>query len=81
MVRLTIAATARSTSWNSSAALRANRLIETVHNGVEVSPLKVIGDTERRGTEVHFCPTTEIFQQTTISTTTSCPSACANSRS
>ena len=39
----------------------ADRLIE-VHNGVEVSPLRVLGDTERRGTEVHFMPDEEIFE-------------------
>ena len=30
-------------------------------NGVEVSPMKVTGETERRGTEVHFLPDLEIF--------------------
>jgi len=36
------------------------RLVET-HNGIEVSPLKVIGTTEKRGTEVHFLADDEIF--------------------
>ncbi|MBC7991708.1 MAG: DNA topoisomerase (ATP-hydrolyzing) subunit B [Rhizobacter sp.] len=36
------------------------RLIEQ-RDGFEVSPLKVIGDTEKRGTEVHFLPDLEIF--------------------
>jgi DNA gyrase subunit B len=39
-----------------------NRLLETV-NGVEVSPMKVIGDTDKRGTEVHFLPDTTIFKE------------------
>ena len=39
----------------------ADRLIEVQH-GVEVSPLKVLGETERRGTEVHFMPDDEIFE-------------------
>ncbi len=39
-----------------------NRIIEKV-NGVEVSPMRIIGNTEKRGTEVHFLPDTEIFQQ------------------
>ncbi len=39
-----------------------NRLIETV-DAVEVSPMKITGDTEKRGTEVHFLPDTEIFTQ------------------
>jgi len=39
-----------------------NRLLETV-DGVEVSPMKVTGATDKRGTEVHFLPDTDIFQQ------------------
>jgi DNA gyrase subunit B len=39
-----------------------NRLLDTV-NGVEVSPMKVIGDTDKRGTEVHFLPDTTIFKE------------------
>ncbi|EGI75731.1 DNA topoisomerase (ATP-hydrolyzing) subunit B [Hylemonella gracilis] len=35
----------------------------TQQSGVDVSPMKVIGETEKRGTEVHFLPDTEIFQQ------------------
>jgi DNA gyrase subunit B len=37
-----------------------DRVIE-IQNGVEVSPLKLLGDTERRGTEVHFLADDEIF--------------------
>ena len=37
-----------------------DRLIE-VQKGVEVSPLKVMGDTEKRGTEVHYLADEEIF--------------------
>ncbi|WP_295747813.1 DNA topoisomerase (ATP-hydrolyzing) subunit B [Undibacterium sp.] len=37
-----------------------NREIETI-NGVVCSPIKVIGDTEKRGTEVHFWADEEIF--------------------
>ncbi|KQW58122.1 DNA topoisomerase (ATP-hydrolyzing) subunit B [Variovorax sp. Root411] len=39
-----------------------DRLLETV-NGVEVSPMKIIGDTDKRGTEVHFLPDTQIFKE------------------
>ena len=39
-----------------------NRLLETA-DGVEISPMKVTGATEKRGTEVHFLPDTDIFQQ------------------
>jgi DNA gyrase subunit B len=37
-----------------------NRLVE-VRQGVEVSPMRVTGPTEQRGTEVHFLPDEEIF--------------------
>jgi DNA gyrase subunit B len=39
-----------------------NRVLDTV-DGFEVSPMKVTGDTEKRGTEVHFLPDTDIFKQ------------------
>ncbi|HNQ04717.1 MAG TPA: DNA topoisomerase (ATP-hydrolyzing) subunit B [Thiobacillaceae bacterium] len=39
-----------------------NRVVE-IHNGVEVSPLRVLGDTTRSGTEVHFMADEEIFGQ------------------
>ncbi len=39
-----------------------NRIVEQ-RDGVEVSPMKVIGATEKRGTEVHFLPDTEIFKE------------------
>ena len=39
-----------------------DRVIE-MRDGVETSPMKVIGDTDKRGTEVHFLPDTEIFKE------------------
>lgn len=39
-----------------------DRVLE-MRDGVEVSPMRVIGETDKRGTEVHFLPDTEIFQQ------------------
>ncbi|MEY4978063.1 MAG: gyrase, subunit [Pseudomonadota bacterium] len=39
-----------------------NRLLQTV-NGIEVSPMKVVGETEKRGTEVHFLPDYDIFKE------------------
>jgi DNA gyrase subunit B len=39
-----------------------DRLMETV-DGFEVSPMKVTGATEKRGTEVHFLPDTDIFKE------------------
>lgn len=44
--------------FNRGAAV--DRLIE-IQNGVEVSPLRVVGETEKRGTEVHFMADEEIF--------------------
>lgn len=41
-----------------------DRLIETV-GGVEVSPMKIVGETEERGTEVEFLPDYEIFKEVT----------------
>ncbi len=39
-----------------------DRVLE-VRDGVETSPMKVIGDTDKRGTEVHFLPDVEIFKE------------------
>ncbi|EHR68902.1 DNA gyrase, B subunit [Burkholderiales bacterium JOSHI_001] len=39
-----------------------DRVIE-VRDGFQTSPMRITGDTEKRGTEVHFLPDTEIFQQ------------------
>jgi DNA gyrase subunit B len=41
-----------------------NRLLETV-DGIEISPMRVTGATDKRGTEVHFLPDVEIFTQNT----------------
>ena len=57
-----------------------DRVLE-MRDGFEVSPMKIIGDTDKRGTEVHFLPDVEIFAQNNGSTTTSWPSACVNYRS
>ena len=39
-----------------------NRQIDMA-GGIEVSPMKVTGETEKRGTEVHFLPDLEIFKE------------------
>ncbi|WP_089415309.1 DNA topoisomerase (ATP-hydrolyzing) subunit B [Vitreoscilla filiformis] len=39
-----------------------DRLIE-LRDGVETSPMRVTGETDKRGTEVHFLPDTEIFKE------------------
>lgn len=41
-----------------------NRLIENI-NGIEVSPMKVIGQTQKRGTKVQFLPDDDIFTNVT----------------
>ncbi|NWG30435.1 MAG: DNA topoisomerase (ATP-hydrolyzing) subunit B [Rhodocyclaceae bacterium] len=40
--------------------LPIDRIVE-VHDGVEVAPLKIIGETKGRGTEVHFLADAQIF--------------------
>ncbi len=39
-----------------------DRVLE-MRDGVEVSPMKITGDTDKRGTEVHFLPDTDIFKE------------------
>src|SRR5689334_12995526 len=62
MLRLTIRRDGKVHVIEFSKGFVQNRIVETV-NGVEVSPMKVIGETEKRGTEVHFLPDTEIFKE------------------
>ncbi|MDO8248545.1 MAG: ATP-binding protein, partial [Rhodoferax sp.] len=64
MLRLTIRRDGKVHVMEFSKGFVQNRIIEVV-NGVEVSPMKVIGETEKRGTEVHFLPDLEIFQTNT----------------
>jgi DNA gyrase subunit B len=40
-----------------------NRLLEQNADGVEISPMRVTGPTEKRGTEVHFLPDYDIFRE------------------
>ncbi len=61
MLRLTIRRDGKVHVMEFSKGFVQNRLLEMI-NGVEVSPMKVIGTTEKRGTEVHFAPDLEIFQ-------------------
>ena len=62
MLRLTVRRHNKVHVLEFSKGFLQNRITEVV-DGVEVSPMKIIGETERRGTEVHFLPDTEIFQQ------------------
>jgi DNA gyrase subunit B len=61
MLRLTIRRDGKVHVMEFSRGFVQNRLLET-QGGVEVSPMRVVGDTEKRGTEVHFSPDLEIFQ-------------------
>jgi len=62
MLRLTIRRDGKVHVMEFSRGFVQNRLLET-QGGVEVSPMKVMGDTEKRGTEVHFLPDTDIFKE------------------
>ncbi|MDY0105536.1 MAG: DNA topoisomerase (ATP-hydrolyzing) subunit B [Giesbergeria sp.] len=62
MLRLTVRRDGKVHVLEFSRGFVQNRVIETV-DGVEVSPMKVTGETEKRGTEVHFLPDTEIFKE------------------
>ena len=59
-LRLTIRRDGKKHQLDFARGAVTDRLIE-VQNGVEVSPLRVVGNTERRGTEVHFMADEEIF--------------------
>jgi DNA gyrase subunit B len=61
-LRLTVRREGKVHALEFSRGFVQNRLSDMV-DGVEVSPMKIVGDTEKRGTEVHFLPDTEIFQQ------------------
>ncbi|MBE7419767.1 MAG: DNA topoisomerase (ATP-hydrolyzing) subunit B [Ideonella sp.] len=43
------------------AGIPQDRVLE-MRDGVEVSPMKIVGETDKRGTEVHFLPDDLIFQ-------------------
>ena len=62
MLRLTVRRDGKVHVLEFSKGFVQNRLTEVV-GGVEVSPMKITGETERRGTEVHFLPDTDIFKE------------------
>ena len=61
-LRLTVRRDGKKHELEFSRGFVQDRLIEVV-NGVEVSPMKVIDATDKRGTEVRFLPDTEIFKE------------------
>ncbi|MGJ7509364.1 DNA topoisomerase (ATP-hydrolyzing) subunit B [Variovorax sp. GT1P44] len=62
MLRLTVRREGKVHTLEFSKGFVQNRIVDVV-NGIEVSPMKVTGETEKRGTEVHFLPDTEIFKE------------------
>jgi DNA gyrase subunit B len=59
-LRLTIRRDGKKSFIEFNRGKAVDRLVE-IQNGVEVSPLKVIGTTEKRGTEVHYLADETIF--------------------
>ncbi len=62
MLRLTIRRDGKVHVMEFSRGFVQNRIVEQV-DGIDVSPMKVMGDTDKRGTEVHFLPDTDIFKE------------------
>jgi DNA gyrase subunit B len=62
MLRLTVRREGKVHVLEFSRGFVQNRIIETV-DGVEVSPMQILGETDKRGTEVHFLPDTDIFKE------------------
>jgi DNA gyrase subunit B len=62
MLRLIIRREGKVHTLEFSRGVVQNRIMEQT-DGVEVSPMRVIGDTDKRGTEVHFLPDVDIFKE------------------
>ena len=62
MLRLVIRREGKVHTLEFSRGVVQNRITEMVGE-VPISPMKVIGETDKRGTEVHFLPDTEIFKE------------------
>ncbi|WP_136420098.1 MULTISPECIES: DNA topoisomerase (ATP-hydrolyzing) subunit B [Oxalobacteraceae] len=60
LLRLTIRRDGKVHSMEFAKGIVQNRELETV-DGIPTSPIKVIGETDKRGTEVHFWADEEIF--------------------
>jgi len=60
LLRVTVRQNGKIRQLEFSRGVPIDRLIEIV-DGVEVSPMKVLGDTDKRGTEVHFWADETIF--------------------
>ncbi|MBL0421274.1 DNA topoisomerase (ATP-hydrolyzing) subunit B [Ramlibacter sp. AW1] len=62
MLRLTVRRDGKVHVLEFSRGVVQNRIVQEV-GGVPVSPMQILGDTDKRGTEVHFLPDTEIFRE------------------
>jgi DNA gyrase subunit B len=62
MLRLIIRREGKVHTLEFSRGVVQNRIIDKT-DGIEVSPMRVIGETDKRGTEVHFLPDGEIFKE------------------
>ena len=62
MLRLTVRREGKVHVLEFSRGFVQNRIVEKI-DGVEVSPMQIMGDTDKRGTEVHFLPDNEIFKE------------------
>ncbi len=60
MLKLTIRRDGKTHAMEFARGVVQNRELE-MQDGVQISPIKVIGDTDKRGTEVHFWADEEIF--------------------
>jgi DNA gyrase subunit B len=60
LLRVTVRQKGKVHQLEFSRGVPVDRIIEVV-DGVEVSPMKIIGDTDKRGTEVHFWADEAIF--------------------
>jgi len=59
-LRLTVRRDGKTHFMEFKQGIPQDRLVE-VRDGFEISPMRITGDTEKRGTEVHFLPDLEIF--------------------
>jgi len=59
-LRLTVRRDGQSSQLEFKQGIVQNRIVE-MSNGIEVSPPRLLGETDKRGTEVHFLPDDEIF--------------------
>ncbi|MEA5096959.1 MAG: DNA topoisomerase (ATP-hydrolyzing) subunit B [Burkholderiaceae bacterium] len=60
MLKLTVRRDGKTHCMKFVRGVPQDRHVEII-NGVECSPMKLVGDTDQRGTEVHFWPDEEIF--------------------